>query len=521
MIRLKINNQSLEIAEGATVLQAAEKLGIEIPTMCYREGFHSHPGCMVCVVKDAKTGLLKPSCALAAEEGMNIITDDEEVFSARQESLELLLSEHVGDCEAPCRVACPAFMDIPLMNRLLANGQFAQALEIVKQEIAIPIVLGYICPAPCEKACRRNQVDEPVNICKLKKMAAQTNASSSIPFLPEKLPDNGKKIAVVGSGPAGLSAAYHALIYGYSVDVFDKNPKPGGTLRYDIPEEKLPKTALDTEISLIEKLGANFIVNSLVDPDFLQQKLIPAYDAVILASGNFEGSNLNQFGFELNTYGLVADRNTLEVNQAGIFACGNVIRSRRMAVTSVAQGKQAAASAHAWLSGQQPKRIERGFNSKFGKLFDSETSEYLKESHFAPREEENSAFDSLTAEQTRAEAARCMHCDCRKPKTCKLRNYAEKYDANQRRFQFADRKQIEKFTEHELIVFEPGKCIHCNLCVEISSRQKDQLGFTNIGRGFHVKVSVPLNKSLKDIYNKTALECAKACPTGAISLKNP
>ncbi len=181
---------------------------------------------------------------------------------------------------------------------------------------------------------------------------------------------------------------------------------------------------------------------------------------------------------------------------------------------------QAVDSAHAWLSQQQPKRIERGFNSKFGKLFDAETSEYLKESHLAPREEENSPFDSLTAEQTRAEAARCMHCDCRKPKTCKLRNYAEKYGVNQRKFQFADRKQIEKFTEHDHIVFESGKCIHCNLCVEISSRQKDQLGFTNIGRGFHVKVSVPLNKSLKDLYNKKALECAKACPTGAISLKN-
>jgi len=122
MINLKINNTSVRVPVGTSVLKAAEQLGIKIPTMCFHEGFTNHPSCMLCLVKDTKDGKLHPSCALPAENGMNIITDDDEIFNARKEALELLLSDHVGDCEAPCRNSCPANMDIPKMNRLISKG---------------------------------------------------------------------------------------------------------------------------------------------------------------------------------------------------------------------------------------------------------------------------------------------------------------------------------------------------------------------------------------------------------------
>jgi len=103
-------------------MEAAAILGIIIPSMCFQQGFSNHPSCMVCLVKDLDRNHLIASCAMPVSEGMNILTDAPEVQEARRETLELLLSDHRGDCEAPCRLSCPAFMDIPLMNRLIASG---------------------------------------------------------------------------------------------------------------------------------------------------------------------------------------------------------------------------------------------------------------------------------------------------------------------------------------------------------------------------------------------------------------
>ncbi len=105
-----------------TVLEAATQEGIEIPAMCYNREAGHFASCMICVVRDRSTSSLIPSCSFPAADGMDIITDDEETELARKTALELLLSEHVGDCEAPCRIACPANMDIPLMNRCIAEG---------------------------------------------------------------------------------------------------------------------------------------------------------------------------------------------------------------------------------------------------------------------------------------------------------------------------------------------------------------------------------------------------------------
>ena len=173
MVKLTIDHIHVEVKEGISVMEAAAILGISIPSMCFRPGFSNHPSCMVCLVKDLDRGNLIPSCAMPVAEGLNILTSSDEIKEARREALELLLSDHLGDCEAPCRLSCPAFMDIPLMNRLIASGNFEKALRVVREEIAIPLILGYICPAPCEKACKRKPIDQAVSICLLKRSAAQ------------------------------------------------------------------------------------------------------------------------------------------------------------------------------------------------------------------------------------------------------------------------------------------------------------------------------------------------------------
>lgn len=126
MIKLKIDNKSVEVPEGTSVMEAAKAAGIHIPAMCMDEELDHFTSCMLCLVKDA-TGRMFPSCSVAASGGMRITTDDEEIREGRRIALELLLSEHVGDCEAPCQLGCPAHMNIPLMNRLIAgeNGRKA------------------------------------------------------------------------------------------------------------------------------------------------------------------------------------------------------------------------------------------------------------------------------------------------------------------------------------------------------------------------------------------------------------
>lgn len=520
MIKLKINNKDIEVPVGTSVLKAAESLGIEIPTMCFNEGFTNHPSCMLCLVKDSKSGQLHPSCALPASNGMEIITDDDEIFNARKEALELLLSDHVGDCEAPCRNACPAFMDIPNMLRLIQQKKYAEALKMVKEEIAIPIILGYICPAPCEKACRRAQLDEAVSICSLKKFVAIDDAENENIYLPSKGSKTGKKVAVIGSGPAGLACAFHLLKMGHDCTIFDKNEKAGGSMFYEIPDEKLPKWAVEKEIEIMKDFGVEFNLGIHITPDYYKNVLKSEYDAVVFATGNFIDSNMNEFPFEYNEHGIIIDKETMALNDSGDFACGNIFRSRRMAVTSVAQGKAAAWSVNLFLENKNPSKKHRKFNSMFGKLKEEEIKEYQKETQPHQRiQMPNGKLDNFSNEQAVQEAERCMHCDCRKPHNCKLRNYSDEYDADKRKFLFGERKKIKKQYQHDIIVYEPEKCIKCNLCVEISAKEKDALGFTNIRRGFNMEINMPYNESIKGLFDETAIKCANMCPTGAISLK--
>jgi NADPH-dependent glutamate synthase beta subunit-like oxidoreductase len=520
MIKLRINNIQTEVKPGTTVLEAARNLKIEIPTMCYLAGLTNNPSCMVCLVEDCRSGKLQPSCALPCEEDMEITTDNERIHNARKEALELMLSDHVGDCEAPCQPSCPASMDIPMMNRYLEQGDNANAIRTIKKDIAIPITLGYICPAPCEKACRRTQIDSVVSICDLKKFSAIKDLESSKPYFPEIPNKSNKKVAIVGTGPAGLSCAYYLLTMGHECTLFDRNEHAGGALYYDIPEEKLPKDHLKLEIDHILSFGAKTITNTNVDINFINERLNNEFDAIVLATGDFERSGLDNSEFQSTKFGIEIDKETFMVNNVGLFACGNIVRSRRMAVSSAAQGKLTAESVNSYLKGRQHVKQPRMFNSKFGKLIEPEFKEYLKEAN---------TIDSLTlqigepynfnAEQSSTEASRCMHCDCRKPETCKLRIYSDQYNADKNRFAFTERKLVRKFTENATLIYEPEKCIKCNVCVEICAREKNTIGFTNIGRGMEMEINVPMGHSISEIIEKTAILCAEHCPTAAISLK--
>lgn len=494
MIELTIDGNSIQAENGTTVMDAARQLGIVIPSMCHNGDLPHFTSCMVCLVKDA-AGKLFPSCSVKATPGMAIITMDEEIREARKTALDLLLSDHTGDCEAPCQLSCPAHMDIPQMNRHLAAGEFDEAYEVVIRDIAIPSILGRICPAPCESACRRRTIDGAVGICLLKRAAgdgegyqvsgigyqeeSQKFASGTLKPETRYPTPISPHVAVIGSGPHGLSAAWYLRMKGYQVTIFDRNELPGGELRYSVPREKLPLEILDREIGRIREAGVIFVMNSDIGPVQLAE-LHREFDAVVEP----------------------------------------LDKAPKMAIRASALGKDAAIGVDQKLTGQPVTGERRLFNSRFGRLTPEENLEYLKESPAADRLEPAQGIHAgYTLEEVMAEAARCMHCDCRKLANCKLRDYSDEYKADQKRYLGPERKPLTKIIQHDTVIYEPLKCIKCGICVRITSEYKEELGLTFIGRGFDVTIGVPFSESLKSGLTHTAIKAAEACPTGALSTK--
>jgi ferredoxin len=192
----------------------------------------------------------------------------------------------------------------------------------------------------------------------------------------------------------------------------------------------------------------------------------------------------------------------------------------KMAIRASAMGKEAAWKVMQKLTDQPVTGESRIFNSRFGRLLESESAEYLKESVPGNRiEPEGGLQEGMSQEEVMAEAARCLHCECRKADSCLLRIYSHEYGADQKRFQGPSRKPITKQYQHDTVVYEPQKCIKCGICVRITSLHQEEFGLTFIGRGFDVVIGVPFSESIREGLTHTAEEAANACPTGALALK--
>ncbi|MBL7154751.1 MAG: (2Fe-2S)-binding protein [Phycisphaerae bacterium] len=519
MAKVSIDNREVEVPAGSTILDAAEKLGLAIPRLCFMEGCKASTSCMVCVVKVAGLGRLVPACATAAKDGMRVESNSAEVRDARKAALELLLSDHLGDCMGPCQVTCPARMNIPLMIRQIAAGRLADAIVTVKKDIALPAVLGRICPKPCEKSCRRTVHDGAVSICLLKRYVADVDLRSERPYLPQCKPNRGKRVAIVGAGPAGLAGAYYLQQEGFGCTLFDDHEEPGGMLRYGVVEDELPRDVLDREIALIMKLGAEFRGQRRIGVALSMEDLRRDFDAVFVAVGQLKDGDDEAMGLDTGKRGIAVDTRTYETSVPGVFAGGEAVRNRKLAVRSVADGKEAAASIGQYLLGQPVTGPDRPFNTHIGRLQDGEIEMFLTDnvsgkSRLTPAAQGGGFCD----EEALDEAARCLHCDCRKAETCKLRRYAKEYTARATRYK-GSRRLFAQDLQHPELIYEAGKCIDCGICIQIGKQAGEELGLTFVGRGFDVRVAVPFDRSLAEGLAKAARRCAEACPTGALALK--
>ncbi len=148
----------------------------------------------------------------------------------------------------------------------------------------------------------------------------------------------------------------------------------------------------------------------------------------------------------------------------------------------------------------------------------NEAKEFLKEAQELERiEPAGGSGIGFSEKEAAGETSRCFGCDCRKPDACKLRRFADEYAADQHRFKFGEKPGFEKVVQHDLVIFEPGKCIKCSLCVQIAKKAGEEFGFTFVNRGFEVRVTTPFHEPLQRALQKAARECVESCPTAALS----
>lgn len=349
MPHITIDDKTLIVPQGATILQAARQAGIDIPALCFAEGLEPRTSCMACVVKVAGWGRLVPACAVACEEGMVVASEtDEQVRTARREAVELLLSEHLGDCDAPCQLVPVEFdpprpdsagvVHIPRLIRYIAAGEFEAAAAMIGP-------CARIDASRSERACRRARHDEPVAIELLLRYAARVASERGI-----------ERVA---------------------------GPPP------------------------------------------------------------------------------------------------------------------------------------RAFSTHMGRLRDEELARLVAQVSPAGRVRPGREGAGYTDAEAHAEAARCLHCDCRAADDCKLRDWAEVLGARQSHA--GERRELEILADHPRVIYEPGKCISCGLCVQVTANRGEPVGMAFVGRGFDVRVRPALGHTLAEAITASAEECVAVCPTGALA----
>ncbi|TWU28382.1 FAD-dependent oxidoreductase [Bythopirellula polymerisocia] len=516
MVVIWIDNLKIEVAEGVSILSAARKLGIDLPALCYQEGQPANNACMCCLVRvDDKEGLV-PACSTPVRAGMRVESETQAIRELRRTGIELLLADHAGDCHAPCENTCPAGMDVPDMLRQAATGDYRAAIETVKRDIALPAILGRVCPEVCEGACRRGQHDSPAAICKIKRYVADKDLASPSPYQPPTAPPTGKRVAIVGGGPTGLTATYHLSQQGHQCTLIEQRAELGGRLGEEFSRDKLPRKILEHEAEAALALGTTRRLGQCLGEQIAVEELVCEFDAVLLATGRFLVNRLDTAGIQTTTSGIRVDSHSRMTSREGMFAAGNAVRPYNLVVQSVAEGKLAAQCIDAWLRGISIPDRRHKFETRLARLSAGELCDFCEGAPTTARLDDRLRVEDLSEDDVRQEAERCLSCDCPALDTCRLHHYAAMYHCDAQRFRGNERR-FEGRIVGQRVVLELGKCILCGICVQLARETSDAVGLTFLGRSLETRIGPPPGVTLDQALGSAALRCADACPTGAIT----
>ena len=516
LFTITIDGQTATVSPGQSVLFAARSIGIDIPTLCYLEKCGPLNSCLVCLVKI--NGKLVPSCGTKVTPGMSVESETVEVHEARKTALELLFSDHVGDCLSPCHRLCPLRLNIPVMLRQVQAGKLDEAIVLIRDTLPLAGVLGRLCHHPCEQGCRRGTWDEPAAIRNLERMVTDAETKKPEGYLPTRKALTGKSVAIIGAGPAGLTAAYDLLRKGHACAIVDRNHMAGGSLRGEVLTESLPPAVLDSEINQLERLGVTFKLGVTFGTDVTLEGLLRGFDAVLVAIGETSRAEGEALGLEMTNSGVKAHPDTYQTRNASVFAAGRALKPMNQLVRTMSEGRAAAECVHQFLSGRKVQRPDKPFSVVMGRLDDQELNLFLQDTEGSGRISPCDACAGFNKREGALEASRCLHCDCRSSGQCGLQFYAQTYQADANKYR-QQRRRFEQLTQPGGIIFEPGKCILCGICVKLTELAREPLGLTFIGRGFDVRVSAPLNHTIEEGLQKVAAECVEHCPTGALTLR--
>ena len=298
---INIDGKEIKAYPGQTVVEVARENGIFIPTLCEDNRTKIYGACGACVCEMEGNPKLIKACSTEIQDGMIIRTNTKRVIESRKTMFELLLSNHVGDCRPPCVHGCPAHTDCQGYVGLVANNQTEESYKLIIDKIPLPSSIGRVCPHPCETECRRKLVEEPVAIAHIKRTCGDfaLDFDSDAEWLPEVAEETGKKVAIIGGGPYGLSLAYFLRLFGHKVTIFEAMPFAGGMLRYGIPEYRLPKAVLDAEIKRLESTGIDIVTNTRIGRDISFESLREEYNAVCIGIGAWVSTGTGAKGEDL------------------------------------------------------------------------------------------------------------------------------------------------------------------------------------------------------------------------------